>query len=80
MEPQEQVRVLRRLRENDTLKDIRDHLTIERIRDIFKYAPTMKLAWQIRETLVRLLERTELPEQPTRVRRLKRREVNPPEV
>jgi hypothetical protein len=79
----EQATALRQLGADDALRDIGDHLTIDRIRDVFKYIPATKLASQIRDALAGLLERTELPEEvlatpPARPRK-KRREVNPPE-
>jgi hypothetical protein len=77
----EQARALRQLGADDALRDVGDQLTLDRIRDVFKYAPATKLASQIRNGLVRLLESTDLPEvatAPARARR-KRGEVNPPD-
>jgi hypothetical protein len=76
----EQARALRQLCADDALRDVGDQLTIDRIRDVFKYAPAAPLALQIRDTLLRLMHQTELnvPAAPP-PRRRKRREVDPPE-
>ena len=80
LDPAEQSRALQRLSADDALQDIGDHLTIDRIRDVFKYVPSTKLASQIRDVLGRLMGQTEpnVPAAPPPPRR-KRREVDPPE-
>jgi len=78
----EQARALRQLGADDALRDVGGQLTIDRIRDVFKYAPATQLASQIRDGLVRLLESTDLPEvqtDPVPARKMRRRECNPPD-
>lgn len=77
MDPAEQAIVPRQLGNDDALRDVGDHLTIERIRDFWKYAPGSKLASQIRDALVPLLERADPPEEPKSQRPRKKRVVNP---
>jgi hypothetical protein len=81
LDPAEQARAIRRLGENDALRDVGAHLTIDRIGDVLKYASGTNLGSQIRGALEHLLEQTELPKAPTipPPRRRKRREVDPPE-
>jgi hypothetical protein len=59
LEPQERACILAQLGEDEALRDVGADLTIDRVRDVLEYAPTAKLAQQIRNALARVLESTD---------------------
>ena len=59
LEPDERAYILRQLSEDEALRDVGADLTIAKVRDVLEYAPTAKLARQIRNALARALQRTE---------------------
>jgi hypothetical protein len=56
LEPQDRADILAQLGEDEALRDVGADLTIDRVRDVLEYAPTAKLAQQIRNALARALE------------------------
>src|SRR5262245_10751342 len=57
LEPNKQGDILVQLGEDKALRDVGAELTIDRVRDVLEYAPTAKLAQQIRDALAHILER-----------------------
>src|SRR5262249_58150412 len=59
LDEQEQTYILAQLGEDEALRDVGAHLTIDKVRDVLEYAPTTRLARQIRAALARALQRTD---------------------
>ena len=59
LEPEKQAWVLEQLREDASLLDVGTDLTVDRIRDVLEYAPSGKLARQIRTALAHVLTFTD---------------------
>jgi hypothetical protein len=57
LEPEKRTHVLAQVRADEALRDVGADLTIDKVRDVLEYAPTAKLAQQIRNALVRALDR-----------------------